>query len=155
MGLFAPPSTFQFSMLPMKISRSWSIVRFLTGFLGWTTMAMPSRATFSWLGLMPFASACLISLSSMARDDSAMSHVPLTRAVMPVPDPPPVTAILTPGVRLLKASAQAWPRLTIVSEPLIWTAFAFCGAEAPAAAATRARDAAKRAVYFLMFELLC
>ena len=74
---------------------------------------------------------------------------------MPVPDPPPVTAMLTAGVRLLKASAQACPRLTIVSEPLIWTAFAFCGAAAPAAAESKTRDTAKRTVYFLMFGLLC
>jgi hypothetical protein len=49
-----------------------------------------------------------------------MSTVPLISAAMPVPEPPPVTAIETSGATSRYASAQASARLTSVSEPLFW-----------------------------------
>jgi hypothetical protein len=50
-----------------------------------------------------------------------MSHVLLMSEVMPLPEPPPVTAIEVPGFRFMKSSAHACDRFTMVSEPLIWT----------------------------------
>ena len=57
-----------------------------------------------------------------------MSVVPLMSAAMPVPDPPPVTWMETPGFALMSSSAQRWPRMTIVSEPLIAMADLSAGA---------------------------
>src|SRR5262245_15374121 len=39
---------------------------------------------------------------------------------MPVPEPPPVTAIATSGRTFRYSSAQACARLTMVSDPLFW-----------------------------------
>src|SRR5665647_232314 len=52
-----------------------------------------------------------------------MSQVLLMRPVMPVPEPPPRTAMAAPGVLPMYSSARIWTRLTIVSEPLIWIIF--------------------------------
>jgi len=47
----------------------------------------------------------------------AKSTVPLISAAMPVPEPPPLSEIITPGFSVWNTSAHAWPRFTIVSEP--------------------------------------
>src|SRR5262245_9634568 len=47
-----------------------------------------------------------------------MSVVPEIRAAMPVPEPPPVTWRVVPGFFFMYSSAQRWPRMTMVSEPL-------------------------------------
>src|ERR1700722_6169821 len=54
----------------------------------------------------------------MGRLDSQMSVVPLMSAAMPVPEPPPVTWMVIPGFSFMYVSAQRWPRMTMVSEPL-------------------------------------
>ena len=48
-----------------------------------------------------------------------MSVVPLMRALMPVPEPPPVTWMTVAGFFFMKFSAHRWPRITMVSEPLM------------------------------------
>ena len=58
-------------------------------------------------------------LALAGRLDSQMSVVPLMSAAMPVPEPPPVTWMVIPGFAFMYVSAQRWPRMTIVSEPLI------------------------------------
>jgi hypothetical protein len=60
----------------------------------------------------------------------AISQVPLIKLDSPVPDPPPVTATKSAGFSSIYFSAQAWPRLTIVSEPLIWIELSFLAADA-------------------------
>ena len=75
-------------MFPRKISRSWSDGQVLDRILGMDDdgdAVQGDHAIRS--GVKPLALACLISFGSMARDDSAMSQVPLIRAVMPVPGP--------------------------------------------------------------------
>ncbi len=46
-----------------------------------------------------------------------MSTLPAIRLLMPTPEPPPDTWILTPGWDFWYVSAQAWERFTMVSEP--------------------------------------
>jgi len=46
---------------------------------------------------MPLARALPISSSLMAREALAILTVPLISEAMPVPDPPPVTAMVTSG----------------------------------------------------------
>ena len=48
-----------------------------------------------------------------------MSVVPLMSALMPVPEPPPVTWTTVAGFFFMKSSAHRWPRITMVSEPLM------------------------------------
>jgi hypothetical protein len=48
----------------------------------------------------------------------------------PVPDPPPVTATKSVGFFSMYFSAQAWPRLTMVSEPLTCIEFLSFAAKA-------------------------
>ncbi len=93
---------------------SWS-----TGLAGLTTTASPSSATLISYGWNPFFLASAISFSLMFRELIAMSQVPLMRLESPVPEPPPVTAMKSSGCFSMYLSAHAWPRLTIVSEPLI------------------------------------
>src|SRR5204862_5217138 len=57
------------------------------------------------------------SADFIVRDDSQMSVVPLMSALMPVPEPPPVTWRTVPGFFFIYSSAHRWPRMTIVSEP--------------------------------------
>ena len=52
-----------------------------------------------------------------------MSQVPLMRPVIPVPEPPPRTAMAAPGFLAMYSSARIWTRLTMVSEPLTWSIF--------------------------------
>jgi hypothetical protein len=51
----------------------------------------PSLATGISVARAPFSCSCFFSASFMARDASQMSVVPLMRALIPVPEPPPVT----------------------------------------------------------------
>jgi len=93
MGASLPPTSCQLVMRPVKMSESWSMVSSLTG-LAWLTMtASASMATVNSCGSKPFLRASSISLSFIAREALAMSTVPLISAAMPVPEPPPVTAI--------------------------------------------------------------
>ncbi len=50
------------------------------------------------MGSTPFARACSISDSRMAREEFAISTVPLIIEEMPVPEPPPVTATAMLGL---------------------------------------------------------
>ncbi len=50
----------------------------------------------------------------------AISTVPLIKAAMPVPDPPPDTSTETEGLIVAYSSAQACAKFTIVSEPEFW-----------------------------------
>src|SRR3989338_6796485 len=88
-----PPTSFQLVIFPVNISANWSIVRLETGLAGLTTTANPSSAMVHSLGSIPAASACLISLSFIFLEDAAISQVPPNREAIPVPEPPPVTAI--------------------------------------------------------------
>src|SRR5688572_21540146 len=58
------------------------------------------------------------SSAFISREAMQMSVVPLIRAAIPVPDPPPVTCTTFPGLRPMYCSAQRCMRITIVSEPL-------------------------------------
>src|SRR5512136_178995 len=81
-----------------------------------------------------------------------MSQVWLMRPEMPVPEPPPRTAMAAPGVLPMYSSAKIWTRLTMVSEPLIWIIF-----RAGAAGRTTARRASiarAMSVIFFIFILL-
>jgi hypothetical protein len=67
-----------------------------------------------------FFLACSISAGFMLRLASAISMVPLIKAAIPTPEPPPETSTFTFGATFLYCSAHACARLTIVSEPLTW-----------------------------------
>jgi hypothetical protein len=54
----------------------------------------------------------------MVREAWHMSVVPLMRALIPVPEPPPVTWMVALGWTRMYSSAQRWPKITMVSEPL-------------------------------------
>ena len=62
-----------------------------------------------------------------------MSVVPLMSALMPVPEPPPVTWICVSGFFFMNSSAQRWPRMTMVSEPLTVTGAAEAARRQPSA----------------------
>jgi len=68
---------------------------------------------------MPLSIACCFSAAFISREEAQISVVPLMRAAMPVPDPPPVTEILIPESIAIKRSAPLLTRCTMVSEPLI------------------------------------
>src|SRR5579871_5312412 len=73
------------------------------------------------LGSLPvFFLAFSISWGSNLRLQLAISTVPLERAAMPVPDPPPETSTETVGSTLAYSSAHAWARFTMVSDPVSW-----------------------------------
>ncbi len=87
--------------------------------------------------LLPFvAKSMQMSEMKMAERPELRPAVPLIKAAIPVPEPPPVTAMSRSGFTLRYASAQASARFTIVSEPLFWMA-RVREAPAPAAAAER------------------
>ena len=90
------------------------------GFFSLTMMLRPSTATTKGRGVTPLSQAWSISLGFHSRELLAMSQVWLMRPVMPVPEPPPRTAMAAPGVLPMYSSARIWTRLTMVSEPLIW-----------------------------------
>ena len=97
MGSSLPPTSFQLVMRPVYISLSWGMVSLSTGFSRLTMMARASMATVNSTGVTPLASAAAISFSFIWREALAMSTVPLMSAAMPVPEPPPVTAMETDG----------------------------------------------------------
>src|SRR4029078_4227952 len=82
-----------------------------------------------------------------------MSVVPLISALMPVPEPPPVTCSTVPGFFCMYASAQRWPRMTIVSEPLMVTVPA-CAGSAATPSDANPTSVAKRVLSF-MFMISC
>src|SRR3954469_5900427 len=72
-------------------------------------------------GSLPVAFFALsASGGSSLRLALARSAVPLIRAAIPIPEPPPETSTDTPGSTLPYSSAQAWARFTMVSEPMSW-----------------------------------
>src|SRR5512145_491548 len=86
-------------------------------------MAMPSLATtVSCPGVLKRFRSVPFSSSFMGREALATSVVPLMRAEMPVPLPPPVTWTFLPGFFFMYPSAQRWARITMVSEPFTITA---------------------------------
>src|SRR6266850_391533 len=88
------------------------------GLASLTYTARPSTATGNSMTSLPrLALASAFSASFIGREASQISVVPLMRAAMPVPEPPPVTWMVKPGFLLMKTSAQRWPRITSVSEP--------------------------------------
>src|SRR6266446_421819 len=88
------------------------------GLASLTYTARPSTATGNSRTSLPrLALASAFSASFIGREASQISVVPLMRAAMPVPEPPPVTWMVKPGFLLMKTSAQRWPRITSVSEP--------------------------------------
>src|SRR6267142_3827622 len=88
------------------------------GLASLTYTARPSTATGNSSTSLPrLALTSAFSASFIGRDASQISVVPLMRAAIPVPEPPPVTWMVRPGFLLIKTSAQRWPRMTMVSEP--------------------------------------
>ncbi len=87
-----------------------------------------------------FSASCFFSASFMAREASQTSVVPLMRALMPVPEPPPVTWMVVEGCFFMYSSAQRCPSTTMVSDPLTVTVPASAGRAdaAPASMATAA-----------------
>src|SRR5437867_7025933 len=83
-------------------------------------MASPSKATRNSLGSRPEVLAFATSEESIWRLALARSAVPFRSAAIPTPEPPPDTSTETLGSTLAYASAQAWARLTMVSEPMSW-----------------------------------
>ncbi len=112
-------------------------------------MLRPSTATTKNLGLTPLSQAWSISFGFHSRELLAMSQVWLMRPVMPVPEPPPRTAMAVPGVLAMNSSARIWTRLTMVSEPLIWIILA-----PKSRPPRRTRVARAMRVIFFMFILL-
>src|SRR6267142_5727516 len=90
----------------------------VSGLASLTYTARPSTATGNSRTSLPrLALVSAFSESFIGRDASQISVVPLMRAAIPVPEPPPVTWMVKPGFLLMKTSAQRWPRMTMVSEP--------------------------------------
>ena len=83
------------------------------------------------------SASCFFSASFIARDASQTSVVPLMRALIPVPEPPPVTWIVVVACFFMYSSAQRWPNTTMVSDPFTVTVPASAG-RAPATPAVRA-----------------
>ena len=79
-------------------------------------MAIASLATTNSTGSVPFFSASCTSSSFIFREALARSIVPLIRDAIPVPEPPPLTEMLTSGLTWY-CSAHASARLTMVSDP--------------------------------------
>ena len=94
-------------------------------------------------GAPAFSASCFFSASFMARDASQMSVVPLMSALMPVPEPPPVTWMVVFGCFFMYSSAQRWPSTTIVSEPFTVTVPG-AGRTSPASDARRERGRRER-----------
>ena len=95
-------------------------------------------------GAPAFSASCFFSTSFMARDASQTSVVPLMSALIPVPDPPPVTWMVVAACFFMYSSAHRCPSTTIVSEPFTVTAPARAGF-APSVPA--ARVAAASAIF--------
>ena len=91
------------------------------GLAGFTTSAMPSRATLLSTGTTPASKPFCFSTGVTSRDALAMSQVPPSSAEIPTPEPPPVTAMVLPAFAAMKDSAQCAESVTMVSEPLTVT----------------------------------
>ena len=78
-----------------------------------------------------------------------MSVVPLMRALMPVPEPPPVTCTVVPGDCFMYSSAQRCPSSTMVSEPLMVMVAA--SAESGASRPMKNRNFAFDRMWFLLW----
>ena len=103
------------------MSRSCSTVRPLTGLAGLTTGTMASTAMAVRCGFTPFFLAASTSLSLMSRELMAMSHCFSSRALRPLPEPPPEMLSSTPGCAAIKASPAFCTTGSTVVEPLITT----------------------------------
>ena len=84
-----------------------------------------------------------------------MSVVPLMSALMPVPEPPPVTCSTVSGCFFMYSSAQRWPRMTIVSEPLTVIVPALRGAAADSHSDERPTSVANRPLSFMCVSPVC
>ena len=87
----------------------------------------------------------------MVREASQTSVVPLMIALMPVPEPPPVTWIVVPLCLFMYSSAQRWPSTTIVSEPLTVMGSADAALRAVIDDASRPAVASTRRMVFFVF----
>ncbi len=96
-----PPTSLQLVIFPVYIPRSCSVVRSLTGFLGWTITTMASRAITVSVRPSPF-SAVLRFL-----DDIPMPAVPSAAAVIPALEPVLCTSIRTSGCLASKALSNS------------------------------------------------
>ena len=114
-------------------------------------MLRPSTAMTKNRGLTPFSQAWSISFGFHSREWLAMSQVWLMRPVIPVPEPPPRTAMAVPGFLAMYSSARIWTRLTMVSEPLIW--IIFCRRDQDGAAPEVASPGRGCAIFFISFSL--
>ena len=115
MGASGPPRTLQLVILPLKMSAIWLEERAVTGLLGWTTRAMPSRAA-RW-SQAPFS----ISDSFSSRLDRPMSHAPDRAASIPAPEPVPEKFTVTPGSFSRNPSWSAAMTSAMEVEPSVLT----------------------------------
>jgi hypothetical protein len=106
------------------------MVRFATGFEGWTTGVRASMATLCSTGLTFLDFASSSSSFFISREDMATCVVLSMRALMPFPDPPPEMEMFTSGFFFMYASAVACPIGSTVVEPLT-TRFSAARADAP------------------------
>ena len=78
-------------------------------------MATRYSAGSLWNALRQFS----FSRARIRREALQMSVDRFWRAARPVPVPPPLTWMVTPGRPSMKVSAHFWVRTTMVSDPLI------------------------------------
>ena len=93
-------------ILPVNISDNWSIVSLSTLLFGLTTTAIPSKPTINSTGLILFFFAFSISCSFIFLDADAISQLLLIKPAIPVPEPPPVTAIKLSELVFINSSAH-------------------------------------------------
>ena len=115
-----PPISFQLVTLPVKICLELrhGDLRQRVRFVHVNGEAVAARRHLDAGVVVAIAQLLLLRVGFIERDDSQMSVVPLMSALMPVPEPPPVTCMIVFGFFFMYSSAQRWPRMTIVSEPL-------------------------------------
>jgi len=101
--------------------------------------------TVSTGGPPALSATCFFSASFIERDASQTSVVPLMSALIPVPEPPPVTWIVAPLCFAMYSSAQRWPRTTIVSEPLTVIGASSARAAPPRASVPKSAPTAEQA----------
>ena len=120
----SPPRSFQLVILPAKMSRSCSTVSAATLLAGLTTGTMASMAMGVRRGVTPFLAAASTSLALMSRELMAMSHCFSSRALMPLPEPPPEMLSSVPGWEAMNASPAFCTTGKTVVEPLMTTCWA-------------------------------
>ncbi|MNY37413.1 hypothetical protein D3C86_1719750 [compost metagenome] len=107
------------SWVPSKISaRSFKLME-SSGLSLLTTNAVASSAKTTVRKGIFFCLNRFISSSVSGREELAISACPLSRAVIPRPEPPPEMAILKSAFSFENSSARFTAKLTSVSEPFI------------------------------------